>query len=334
MNNVFLIYGEDSYRKKEYLSFLKKTKEIDSSETEVFEASKVKDFSMPLFFHSLASQNLFTIFKRLVLLKDAYFLSTSPTKGNEKDLDYFQKEMELYLKEPNEQVLLVFYMEEENLDSRKKVVKFLKAAGVDFKEFQALKPWEFPNYIRERLAQEKLVLSSGALDLLVERVQSDSMNLQKAIDALKLVPQKEYLVEDIEERIPYSLDLDVFALGNVFLDGDMKKTWKILKRFQQAQLDTQAQMALLASRLRKLYQIKELKEANYSKEEIATRLRIKPYAVQKGLESTFYWNSQRLLRLLKELADIDQGIKSGKLEAKLAFEQFILRNGQENARNS
>ncbi|MBW9211841.1 MULTISPECIES: DNA polymerase III subunit delta [Terrabacteria group] len=333
MNSVYLISGDDRYRKEEYLSFLKQTKEIETSEIEIFDASKVKNFSMPLFFHSLASQSLFDMGKRMVILKDAYFLSTSTTKGNEKDLDYFQKEMVLYLKDPNEQIVLVIYMDEVNLDARKKLVKFLKKENIEQKTFTALKPWEFPTYAKQRLQQEKLSLNQAAFDELILRVQNDSLLLQRAVEKLKLIPKDCYDLKDIEELVSYSPEVDVYALGNVFLEGDFKKTWKILKRFQAAGVDTQAQIALLASRLRHLYDMKELRELGYDEMTIATRLRVKPYAIQKGLEACSSCSALSLLKFLKELADLDQEIKIGKIDAKQGFEYFILRNGRTYASN-
>ena len=328
MNHVFLISGDDRYRKEEYLSFLKQTKEIADGEVEIFDASKVKYFSFPLFFRSLASRSLLVNGKRMVILKDAYFLSTCHTKGNDEDLEYFQREMSLYLKDPNDQIVLVIYMDEETLDARKKLVKFLKKEAIDQQTFMALKPWEFPAYAKEQLHNEKIFLDQEAFEELLLRVQHDRFLLKKAIEKLQLVPKKRYGVKEIEEMISYSVEVDVFALGNVFLEGNLKKTWKILRRFQQAGLDTQAQMALLAFRIRNLYDIKELFELGYDEETIAIRLRMKPYAIRKGLKSCSCCSALSLLKILKELGDLDQEIKTGKRDPKQGFEYFVIRNGR------
>ena len=62
--------------------------------------------------------------------------------------------------------------------------------------------------------------------------------------------------------------------------------------------------------------------------DIAMRLSQKPYAVKKGLESTRSLSAKKLLDYLNQLAELDQGIKSGQIDPKDGFEQFVLRNGK------
>ena len=49
--------------------------------------------------------------------------------------------------------------------------------------------------------------------------------------------------------------------------------------------------------------------------------------MRKNLESCYGITSHTLLSYLNELADIEQNAKKGKLDVRLAFEQFLLRNG-------
>lgn len=328
MNRNFLISGDDQYRKEAYLSFLKDTKEIKKGNIEIFDAAKVKEFNISSFFHTLSKQSLFSDDKRLVIVKDAYFLSSLSIKGLESELDFWQKQMHEYLEHSNEQVVLVFYMDKLALDGRKKIVKFLQAEKIEWQDFKALKTWEFPQYAKECLKKENLYLSEAAFNELLYRINADSMLLQKAIELLKLVPSEEYNLQDIEERISYSLNVDIFSLANVFLEKNLAKTWHILKHMQKANIDSQAQIALLASRIRNLYDMKQLSELGYDNISIAQKLKVKNFAVQKGLSACLYQSANQLLAILKDLADLDQNIKQGKIEAKLGFEQLILRNGK------
>ena len=87
-------------------------------------------------------------------------------------------------------------------------------------------------------------------------------------------------------------------------------------------------MLMLAGRLRALYTMKKMYEKGMSEADIAMRLSQKPYAVKKGLESTRSLSAKKLLDYLNQLAELDQGIKSGQIDPKDGFEQFVLRNGK------
>lgn len=82
---------------------------------------------------------------------------------------------------------------------------------------------------------------------------------------------------------------------------------------------------ILANQFRIMYQSKELLKKGYTEKDIASILKIHPYRVKLAIQNGRSYSSKTLLKYLNDLADIDIGIKTGKLNKDLALELFILK---------
>ena len=81
---------------------------------------------------------------------------------------------------------------------------------------------------------------------------------------------------------------------------------------------------VLAGQIRLLYQVKTLYMKGFSEKSIAETLKVHPYRVKLAVQNSKKYSSESLINNLKALADIDYGIKSGKLNKDLALEMYIL----------
>ena len=73
-----------------------------------------------------------------------------------------------------------------------------------------------------------------------------------------------------------------------------------------------------------LYQVKVLMRQGLDASAIATQLHAHPYRVRKNMESANRITLKECQDKLATLAQLDQNMKSGKLEKKMAFELFLL----------
>ena len=194
-------------------------------------------------------------------------------------------------------------------------------------KFELMKPWEFEKYVDDKLKENKYKLTRDARIELLERVGNDTLKFHNALVKIDLYGKKELNLEDIIHIVPMNADLNIFRMSNAFIAHDLSSTLLAVDEMLLARYDYVAMIAMLASKLRSLYNIKKLYERGLSDSMIATRLHADDWAIKKGLESCYHLQSKTLLRYLEELATLEQGIKAGRIEPKNGFEQFLLKNG-------
>ena len=130
--------------------------------------------------------------------------------------------------------------------------------------------------------------------------------------------------EEAEALSVRTLDDRVFDLCGALCAHDLKKAFRLWKDLDAGQLDPIYLSATLAAQFRFLYQVSVLMGCGLSKGAIAEQLHAHPYRVQMTMAQCRALSSDQLLGILKRLADLDQRIKSGRVDKKLGFELFLL----------
>jgi DNA polymerase-3 subunit delta len=83
-------------------------------------------------------------------------------------------------------------------------------------------------------------------------------------------------------------------------------------------------LSILADQFVIIYKTKELYKKGHTEKDIVSILDIHPYRVQKALEKGRRYESSAILNYIEKLADLDNDIKSGKIDKDLGLELFIL----------
>lgn len=311
----------------------------DKEHTVVFDASDPKTFR---FESAIMECDTFSLFegsdRKAVIIREPYFLnagfkssgraSRKKEEKEEADKEKRLSMLEQYLKQPNPDTALIFYCHGFDADSRKKEYKLLEKHGAVITNYKKMYDREFGIYADDELRKNGLQLTASAKRELLARADCDTLLLHRAIEKLVLYGEKKYDLEDIRSLVSLNPEVNVFAMSNLFIQGDMAGTIRAMDEMLKANIDHASMMTMLASRLRSLYCMKKLYESGMNQDMIAARTRQKPYAVKMGLQNTSGRSAKSLLNLLVQLAELDQGIKSGKILAKDGFEQFILKNGK------
>lgn len=326
--NTYLFSGTEVYRQEKALQYLLDKNEIEKGRTSVFDASDVKTFSTDAVLYECDSFSLFDEGKKAVVIKEPFFLNPA-AKGKESDKsrEYRMSRFEQYLRSPNPNTLLIFYCHCFDADKRKKEYKMLEKYKAVIQNFIPLKPWEFEDYLDKEIRNRGLKLDRNARKELLLRVNSNSLLLNNALEKILLYGKTELDVNDIEHLIPQDPEVNIFKMSNAFIYGDIASIIRSKEEMKNAGYDEIGMIVLLSARLRTLYNCLKLYETGLNEKMIAARLRSKEYPVRKNLESCYGITSHTLLSYLNELADIEQNAKKGKLDVRLAFEQFLLRNG-------
>lgn len=265
-----------------------------------------------------ASMNSLFSTKKIMIVDNSYiFTGAIRKKGLNHNLEFLIK----YLLNPNPDTILIFISNDESIDDRKKIVKTIKNNGI-VKEFNKLKSSD--NFIKQELGDYKMSMST--IKAFGDYVGSNLAIITSEIEKLKLYKgdDKNITTDDVYMVCSEFIDVDLNELTNSIVCKNIKKTLKIYEELVKQGEEPIQIIIRLANQFRIIYQVKELSKKGYSNKDIVNILGIHPYRIQKALENSYQFSSQKLLDYLKKLSEIDHGIKMGTIDKNMALELFIL----------
>lgn len=312
----YVIYGEEAYQIKNAINAAVKQEigERDDMNTAVYSTLHTTSDEV------LADAQTISFFtdKKCIIVEDCEFLSA-------KDSSDFQGEAVLeYLKNPMESTVLILTGTFAKPDMRKKIVKqILSLCKVIV--CNRLDKNSLPSYVKEQLQKRNLQMSAHCFSLLCERLPYDAGMIQNELDKLELYGDTidEALIAQLVTR---SLEDDVFALVNAVVDQNRKRCFQIWQDLQVLNKDPIYLIALISSQFHLLYQVKcAMLQGLRRQDEIADMLGVHPYRVKLALGICHRFSADDLSATLNRLADLDQAIKSGRVDKTLGLELFLLR---------
>ncbi|MFC4811318.1 DNA polymerase III subunit delta [Paenibacillus sp. GCM10023250] len=319
---VYVLYGKDRYRMRQFVEALTEKllppeeRELgivkyDMSETPVEEAVAEAD-TLPFF----AS-------RKLVLVRDTSVLAAA--QGKEAKLEHGTEALLAYLKQPCETSVVVFQVMAEKLDERRKVVKLLKEQDALI-AFQELQENELLQWTVKRAEEQGRSLDRDAARLLLARTGTNMQQLAHEVDKLCLHAGHGGAISgaDVEALIASTVEEDVFALIDAMASLNVEKALKLYAELLLRREEPIKIAALIARQFRIMLQVKELEQRNYSQQQMAGQIGLHPYAVKVAAEKARRFSAQTLGRHLSKLAELDYGMKTGRVDKTLGLELFLL----------
>ncbi len=330
--SIYIYSGEDVYRQETALHKLLEKCHVSKDEIVSIDAGNQRAFRMDQAMMECDTFSLFNDTNKVVILRNPFFLNASVKEAEgKKNADAKKEErlriLESYLTNPNEHTTLVFYCHGYKADSRKKEYKLLTKYGAEVVEFLKMDEKEFQSYAKKELQKKGMHVDYDGMSEFFARVGTDTLLLQNAITKMELYDAKDFTREDITHLVPLNPEVNVFRLTSAFTKGNLKEVVQATDEMLQANYDYPVLIAMIAKRLRTIYNVKLLHERGLSDESIAVRMRVKKGSIYFVLKETQYLKSRTVLSYLNDLAILDQAIKHGETTPKDGYEQFILKNG-------
>jgi DNA polymerase III subunit delta len=259
--------------------------------------------------------------RRVVVIKNCSFLSTVKDK-QEHDLH----KLESYLNNPVSFSIVVFVAPFEKLDERKKIVKLLKkqaevlvATQLDSKDINA--------WITSLAHQEGVTIEQNALYKLVQLLGTNLNQLTQEIKKMALFVgvEGEITEEVIDNLIARTLENDIFALVDHVIHKRMENTFRLYFDMLKQNEEPIKILALLAGQFRLVLQAKLLISKGYTEKQIAGAIKVHPYRVKLASRQCKLFSENELKAILKEIAEADFMMKTGKMDKSLIMELFFTK---------
>lgn len=221
-----------------------------------------------------------------------------------------------YLEHESDNILILTNNKE--LDNRKKLTKILKEKTT----YKELFKYDVTNYIKENL--ENYTMSYLDINMLINYCNNDISRIGNELEKLKIYKtnDKKITKEDIEKLVKKSYDSTIFNLIDSINNHDKEKMYQIYQELLLEKETDDKIIYTLANHYRLLYQIM-LKIKKYKDDEIIKEYKFHPYRFSKLKEQTNLISEKEVLKILKNLGDIDIKIKTGKIDSSLGLVTFF-----------
>lgn len=307
----YLLYGLERFLiDKEIKSIISKHKieEINISKYDL-EINTIKEILDDATTVSLFSSN------KLIIVENSFIFSRTTKKIDNIEL------LENYLKQDNNDVVMLFINPNEKLDSVKKIVKIIKEKG-KILEFNPMK--NINSTVKTMFDDYKI--ENGVIELLINRVGNNLDLIYQEVEKLKIYKIEENYItkEDVLDLTTEIIDIDIFKFVDDIINKNKKDAIKTYKELLKLNEEPIKIIALIASKFRLMYQACTLAKKGYTEEQISQILDIHKYPVHLAIVAGYKYNPKILLKYLNDLADLDIGIKTGEKDKELALELFIL----------
>jgi len=185
-----------------------------------------------------------------------------------------------------------------------------------------------------KLAEERgLTITPGAVRLLLERSQPDLRLLDQEIAklALYVVPSTRIDEEAVRALVSDTREEEIFALTDALASGRPGEVAGVLQSLLESGREPTWMLYTLVSHWRRLLQARAVRDRGGSLADLQSRLTDHPFVVEKAFRQAAGYTAAELDRAFHELLRLEEQIKLGELDARLAVEGFILERALSSA---
>ena len=209
------------------------------------------------------------------------------------------------------------------LDERKKWTKTLRKVATSL-EFNLPDSKRLKQICRQAFKNRNATIDEDALDLLLSRAGDSLMSLQNETDKLCLY-SSHISMEEVKRLVSKPIEENAFELTSAILKRDLSRVLTIYRDLMTKNEEPIKLIALMASSLRTLYQVKLLDRKGYNDQEIGKYLDMNPYRLRYIRNDTRNFELDDLLKLIQSLSDLDVQIKSGLIDKYQGLELFFMK---------
>lgn len=309
---IYILYGTINYLINKEINKIIKENNIDEININKYDLTNTY---LTDIINDASSMSLFDD-KKIIIVNNSYIFTGTTKKALEQDSTI----LENYLNNINDNTILIFIVNNDKLDERKKITKLVKKIGT-IKEFNNI---DNISLVKELFSDYNI--STDNIKYLLERVGDDTTLLATEIGKIKIYKDKDKNItkDDITNLISKSLEVNNFKLIDAIINKNKNEAIMLYQDRIKLNEEPIAIIIALANQIRIMYQVKELYLNGYTENNIASILKIHPYRVKLANQNSKKYDSDILLNYLKQLANLDISIKTGKIDKQLGLELFIL----------
>lgn len=310
LKQVYLLYGEEDYLRKQYRDRLRKALlgDGDAMNYHYFEG---KDVSVPEVI-DLAETMPFLSERRVIVLENTMLFK----RGGES--------LAQYIVSPAETVNIIFV--EKEIDKRSKLYKAVTAKGraVEFKsqDEDVLKRW-----ILGMLKKENKNITKQDLEYFLEKTGTSMENIGKELEKLfcYCIDKDVIMKEDIDEICSRQINNQIFDMLNAIAEKRQQDAMNLYYDLLTLKEPPMRILFLLARQFNILMQVKELKRKGHDNKSIGTAVKLPPFIVGKYVSQASRLSMSVIRQALSDCVEAEEAVKTGKMNDVMSVELLLIR---------
>lgn len=306
---VYLIYGTEDYLKKQYKSKLKAAV-LGSSDDMNYSYFEGKDADPVKIMDAVNTLPFFSD-KRIVIVENSgLFKSANPLSD--------------HLKEMPDSTVLVFV--EKEIDKRNKLYKTVKEMGY-IAEMNGVDETSLKKWIAGKLRSEGKKITGATLDHFLQKTGGDMELISSELEKLICYTMGREIItsEDVDAIIITQVSSQIFLMIDAIASKKQQTALQLYYDLIALKERPTSILYLITRHFNILLQVKELYQRHTDNSTIAKRVGIPPFTVNKYVAQGRNFKTSTLLGAVEMATDIEEQIKTGRLNEKMGVEMLIVK---------
>ena len=310
LKQVYILYGEEAYLRKQYRDKLKSALlgDGDPMNLHYFEGKGIRAAEVI----DLAETMPFLAERRVIILEDSGLFS----HGGE--------ELAAYLESPSETTYFVFV--EPTVDRRSKLYKAAAAKGRAI-EFAAQDEAVLKRWILGFLKKENKNITERDLTLFLEMTGSDMENIRGELEKLLCycLDRDVVTAQDIEAVCTRQVNNQIFDMINAVAEKQQKKAMDLYYDLLTLKEPPMRILSLITRQFNLLLQVKELRDKGIDANTIGEKVGLKGFIARKYVTQASKFREEDLRRALADCIESDEAVKTGRMNDVMSVELLIVK---------
>lgn len=310
-HKFYLLYGEEDYLKKMYKDSLKEAVLADSDDINYsfFEGRNIDILQVKEIADTLP---FFSDYRVIVIEDSGLFKSAS--------------NMSDYLSNMPTSTVVIF--SEKEIDKRNKLYKLVNKEGIAV-EMKQLSTSDTKHFIATILTNNERQMRTSTVDYFLQQTGTSLSNIINEIDKLTAYTygRDEITTDDIDTVCCVQITGRIFQMIDYAAMGRKAEALKLYHDLLELRESPMSILYLITRQFNILLQIKTSDNEKLSKSDIAAKLQIPPFTVDKYINQAKRFESQQLKSMLDECIETEYKFKRGMIDSQIGVELILVQLG-------
>jgi len=306
---VYLLFGDEPYLVSNYKKKLREAIAGDDTMNFNYFEGKNPDVREII---SLADTMPFFAERRLILIDGSGFFKSAP------------EELVNYLPDMPDTVCLIFC--ESEVDKRNKLYKKVKDLGYAA-ELKKQDSDQLMRWAAGILGKDGKKITKQVMEYFLERTGDDMENIRTELEKLICYTMGRDLItkEDVDAVGTVHVTNRIFEMVSAIVAGNTRKALDLYEDLLTLKEPPMRILFLIARQFNQLLQVKELLAAGMGKGDIASKIKVPPFAAGKLITQAKAFTREQILDYVELCVESEEAVKTGRMADRMAVELLIAR---------
>ena len=315
-NNIYFYKGDEKFLTSSKIQRLIKETKADELNITSYDCSEVNvekaifDALTPAFLGN----------KKVVIIKNPVFIESEKASSSHNIKLLIQ-----YLEKPWEETVLIINGSGLKINEKLEVVKALnKYANII--TTNGISEVEFSGWLQRECELQGVKIEKNAIALFYKSSGNDLEQTQNEISkVINYVGKNGLITEAItKELISKNSQNDIFTLTNALCEQNKKKVFEVYLELTRYEKDVSVLINMISKTLRDNLLVKMLVKEGYEQAQVASKMKVSPNRAYYMIKNANMFAVDVIKKYINNIALLDYNIKSGKVDKRIGFEEFLL----------